>query len=243
MRLDQALVARGLARSRAQASDAVKRGLVMLSGRLCLKPSQKVGLKDKITLKEELSLYVSRGALKLAHALESFDLDVTGGVAIDLGASTGGFTDLLLQQGASKIYAIDVGTDQLDETLRADSRVISLEQLNAKDVRESHVPELVDLIVCDVSFISLTKALPASLARTNDTADLICLIKPQFEVGREGVGKGGIVRDETLHAHVIGEITAWVNQQEGWHVMGVCPSPITGPDGNKEFLLHGRKSS
>jgi len=186
--------------------------------------------------------WVSRGGIKLDHGLTHFGLDVTGAVALDVGSSTGGFTDVLLSRGAAKVYAVDVGTNQLAWKLRQDPRVIVHEQTNARSLDASIVPEPVDIIVCDASFISLAKVLeaPLRLAKPGG-AKLVALIKPQFEAGREEVGKGGVVRDPAVHERVCTEAKAWVESQ-GWNVLGVTPSPITGPEGNVEFLLGAAKN-
>jgi 23S rRNA (cytidine1920-2'-O)/16S rRNA (cytidine1409-2'-O)-methyltransferase len=184
--------------------------------------------------------WVSRGGVKLAHGLEHFGFDVSGAVGLDVGSSTGGFTDVLLSRGAAKVYAVDVGTNQLAWKLRQDPRVVVLEQTNARYLSAEQVPEPVDIVVCDASFISLAKVLEAPLKLAKAGAKLVALIKPQFEAGREEVGKGGVVRDAAVHERVCAEVTSWVESQ-GWTVLGVTPSPITGPEGNVEFLLGGLK--
>ena len=180
--------------------------------------------------------WVSRGGIKLEHGLTHFGLDVTGAVAMDVGSSTGGFTDVLLSRGAARVYAVDVGTNQLAWKLRQDPRVVVLEQTNARYLTTEHVPELVDIVVCDASFISLGKVLEAPLRRAKPGGKLVALVKPQFEAGREEVGKGGVVRDPAVHERVCGEAGEWVVSQ-GWQVLGLTESPITGPEGNVEFLL------
>ena len=185
--------------------------------------------------------WVSRGGIKLDHGLAHFGVDVTGAVALDVGSSTGGFTDVLLSRGAAKVYAVDVGTNQLAWKLRQDDRVIVHEQTNARTLDASIVPEPVDIVVCDASFISLAKVLEAPLNLAKPGAKLIALIKPQFEAGREEVGKGGVVRDPAVHDRVCTEAKGWVEAQ-GWTVLGVTPSPITGPEGNVEFLLGAEKN-
>jgi len=185
--------------------------------------------------------WVSRGGIKLDHGLNHFGFDVTGAVVLDVGSSTGGFTDVLLSRGAAKVYAVDVGTNQLAWKLRQDPRVVVHEQTNARTLDGSIVPEAVDFIVCDASFISLAKVLEAPLKLAKAGARLVALIKPQFEAGREEVGKGGVVRDPAVHDRVCIEAKGWVERQ-GWTVLGVTPSPITGPEGNVEFLLGAVKN-
>ena len=185
--------------------------------------------------------WVSRGGVKLDHALAHFGLDVTGLVALDVGSSTGGFTDVLLSRGAAKVYAVDVGTNQLAWKLRQDPRVIVHEQTNARNLDATIIPEPIDIIVCDASFISLAKVLEAPLKLAKTGAKLIALIKPQFEAGREEVGKGGVVRDPAVHDRVCAATQSWVESQ-GWTVLGITTSPITGPEGNVEFLLGAEKT-
>ena len=185
--------------------------------------------------------WVSRGGIKLDHGLGHFGFDVSGAVALDVGSSTGGFTDVLLSRGASKVYAVDVGTNQLAWKLRQDPRVVVHEQTNARSLTAEQVPEPVDVVVCDASFISLAKVLEAPLKLAKSAAKLVALVKPQFEAGREEVGKGGVVRDPAIHERVCTEAKVWVESQ-GWSVLGVTPSPITGPEGNIEFLLGAVKN-
>jgi 23S rRNA (cytidine1920-2'-O)/16S rRNA (cytidine1409-2'-O)-methyltransferase len=185
--------------------------------------------------------WVSRGGIKLDHGLADFGFDVTGAVALDVGSSTGGFTDVLLSRGAARVYAVDVGTNQLAWKLRRDPRVILHEQTNARNLTDRIIPEPVDIITCDASFISLAKVLPAALALAKPEAKLIALVKPQFEAGREEVGKGGVVRDADVHERVCAKAKAWVESQ-GWTVLGITESPITGPEGNREFLLGAQKN-
>jgi len=180
--------------------------------------------------------WVSRGGIKLDHGLTYFRFDVTGAVALDVGSSTGGFTDVLLSRGASKVYAVDVGTNQLAWKLRQDPRVVVHEQTNARNLDANIIPEPVDIVVCDASFIGLSKVLEAPLKLAKRGAKLVALIKPQFEAGREEVGKGGVVRDPHVHLRVCADAQAWV-QSQGWSVVGTVESPITGPEGNVEFLL------
>ena len=184
--------------------------------------------------------WVSRGGIKLDHGLAHFDFDVTGLVALDVGSSTGGFTDVLLSHGAAKIYAVDVGTNQLAWKLRQDPRVVALEQTNARYLTSEQVPKSVDIVVCDASFISLAKVLKAPLKLAKPGAKLVALVKPQFEAGREEVGKGGVIRDEAVRRRVCEQAVEWVASQ-GWRVLGVTESPITGPEGNVEFLLGAEK--
>jgi 23S rRNA (cytidine1920-2'-O)/16S rRNA (cytidine1409-2'-O)-methyltransferase len=185
--------------------------------------------------------WVSRGGIKLDHGLTHFGFDVTGTVALDIGSSTGGFTDVLLSRGAAKVYAIDVGTNQLAWKLRQDPRVIVHEQTNARSLDAAIIPEPVDIVVCDASFIGLAKVLEAPLMLARPGAKLVALVKPQFEAGREEVGKGGVVRDPSVHERVCADARAWV-ESHGWTVLGVTPSPITGPEGNVEFLLGAVKN-
>ena len=184
--------------------------------------------------------WVSRGGIKLDHGLTHFGFDVAGAVALDVGSSTGGFTDVLLSRGAAKVYAVDVGTNQLAWKLRQDPRVVVLEQTNARILDAAMIPEMVNVVVCDASFIGLAKVLEAPLRLARAGARLVALVKPQFEAGRAEVGKGGVVRDPAVHERVCAEACAWVESQ-GWSVLGVTPSPITGPEGNVEFLLGAEK--
>jgi 23S rRNA (cytidine1920-2'-O)/16S rRNA (cytidine1409-2'-O)-methyltransferase len=181
---------------------------------------------------------VSRGGLKLAHAIEHFAIDVTGFTALDIGASTGGFTDVLLTRGAAKVHAVDVGRGQLAWKLQQDPHVLIHDATNARYLTRAEIPDPIDLVTCDASFIGLDKILPAPLALTAATARLVALIKPQFEAGAGRVGKGGVVRDPGIHREVCDRIAEWVDAQPGWHVVGITESPITGPAGNKEFLLY-----
>ena len=185
--------------------------------------------------------WVSRGGIKLAHGLDDFGFDVTGAVALDVGSSTGGFTDVLLSRGAAKVYAVDVGTNQLAWKLRQDERVVVLEQTNARHLTAEQVPEPIDVVTCDVSFISLSKVLESPLKFARLNAKLVVLVKPQFEAGREEVGKGGVVRDPIVHDRVCAAAAEWVGSQ-GWRVLGLTNSPITGPEGNVEFLLGAVKN-
>jgi len=238
-RLDVALVERGLAESRAAAQRLVMAGLVFSGERRLEKAGQGVAPEMPLEVRGQPHPYVSRGGLKLAKALDHFAIPVAGRVALDVGASTGGFTDCLLQRGAAKVYAVDVGTNQLAWKLRSDPRVVSMEKTNIRDVTRAEIPQPIDLIVCDASFIGLRTVLPAALALAAPGAHLAALIKPQFEVGKGRVGKGGIVREPELHDEVRATISAWLAEQPGWAVLGVTESPIEGAEGNKEFLIAG----
>lgn len=242
-RADQLLVERGLAESRARAQALILAGLVFQGERRVDKAGQPVPVDEPLTVKGQEHPWVSRGGLKLAHGLAHFALDAAGITAIDVGASTGGFTDVLLANGAAKVYAVDVGHGQLAWKLRQDPRVVVMERLNARALTAEHVPEPVGAVVCDASFIGLRTVLPAAMALAAPGAFLLALIKPQFEVGPARVGKGGVVRDPALHREVCDEMQAWLAAQPGWTVLGVEESPITGPEGNREFLLAGRRAS
>ncbi len=243
IRLDQALVERGLAESRAKAQAAIMAGLVFSGERKLDKPGHAVAADQPLELRGKPHPWVSRGGIKLKHALDHFGLDATGRVCLDIGASTGGFTDVLLQHGAAKVYAVDVGEGQLDWRLRNDPRVVVLEKTNARHLTAEQVPEAVDAVVCDASFIGLETVLPAPLALAKPGAFAVALIKPQFEVGRERVGKGGVVRDAALHDEVCARIRAWFEGLAGWRVLGLEPSPILGPEGNREFLIAAMRDS
>ena len=218
-------------------------GKVFAGERKLAKAGEPIADNQGLEVRGQDHPWVSRGGLKLAHALEAFGLDPTGLTCLDIGASTGGFTDVLLQAGAAKVYAIDVGHGQLAWKLRNDPRVVVLERTNARTLSAGQVPEMADLLVCDASFIGLEVLLPAPLALMKPVAALAVLIKPQFEVGKDRVGKGGVIRDPALHEEVCARIEAWVNAQPGWRVEGVVDSPITGPEGNKEFLLVARRGA
>jgi 23S rRNA (cytidine1920-2'-O)/16S rRNA (cytidine1409-2'-O)-methyltransferase len=242
LRLDQLMVERGLAESRAKAQALVLAGQVFSGDRRLDKPGHAVADDVEICVRAPGVPYVSRGGIKLAHGLDHFGIDPTGSVALDVGASTGGFTDVLLQRGAARVYAVDVGHGQLDWRLRNDPRVVVLERTNARHLTQKLVPEPVDLVVSDVSFISLELALPAALALARRGARLIALIKPQFEVGKGQVGKGGVVRDPALHDAVCARIARWLGGEQKWQVLGITLSPITGPKGNREFLIAARRT-
>lgn len=243
VRADVALVDRGLVESRSKAQALIMAGKVFAGERKLAKAGEAVAADQALEVRGQDHPWVSRGGLKLARALEVFRIDPAGAVCLDLGASTGGFTDVLLGAGAERVYAVDVGHGQLAWKLRNDLRVVVLERTNARNLTSAEVPEPVDLLVCDASFIGLEVILPAPLALAKPSASLVVLIKPQFEVGRENVGKGGVVRDPALHDQVCRRIETWMNAQPGWCVDGICESPITGPEGNKEFLLAAFKSS
>lgn len=239
IRADQLLVDAGLAESKARAQALILAGLVYLGDRKIEKAGQQVPADAELDVRGRDHPWVSRGGIKLAHALETFDIDVTGFVAIDVGSSTGGFTDVLLTKGAARVYAVDSGTNQLAWKLRSDDRVIVHEQTSARILTQAHIPEPIDIIVCDASFISLAKVLEKPIDFARPGAHLVALIKPQFEARREEVGKNGVVRDPVVHERVCAEVQDWVVAQ-GWTVAGLTPSPITGPQGNIEFLLYAR---
>jgi 23S rRNA (cytidine1920-2'-O)/16S rRNA (cytidine1409-2'-O)-methyltransferase len=240
-RLDQALVDRGLAESRTKAQALILAGLVFSNERRLDKAGASVAADQPIEVRGADHPWVSRGGIKLAHGLDHFAIDPAGLVVLDVGASTGGFTDVALARGAAKVYAVDVGHGQLAWKLRNDPRVVVLEKTNARHLTSAQVPDPVDLVVCDASFIGLETVLPAPLALTADGARLVALIKPQFEVGPARVGKGGVVRDPDLHEEVCARIAAWLPRQ-GWAVLGTTESPIRGPEGNKEFLIAAKRS-
>ena len=240
-RVDQLLVSRGLAESRSRAQALIMAGAVFSGERKIAKAGDMLAEDAPLEVRGRDHPWVSRGGIKLAHGLDQFGFDVTGTVALDVGSSTGGFTDVLLSRGAAKVYAVDVGTNQLAWKLRQDPRVVVHEQTNARYLDSSVIPEPVDIVVCDASFIGLAKVLEAPLRLAKPGAKLVALVKPQFEAGREEVGKGGVVRDEVVRNRVCEEAAAWVESQ-GWHVLGVTESPITGPEGNVEYLLGAKKS-
>ncbi len=243
LRLDLLLVERGLAASRAKAQALIMAGKVHGVDRRFDKAGQELPFDAEITVRGRDHPWVSRGGVKLAHGLDVFSIDPGGLTCLDVGASTGGFTDVLLQGGAARVYAVDVGHGQLAWTLRNDDRVVVLEQTNARYLTQAQIPDRIDLLVCDASFIGLRTVLPAAMALAAPGARLIALIKPQFEVGPDRVGKGGVVRQPELHTEVRAELTEWLAQQPGWSPQGTEPSPIKGPRGNVEFLLAGQKSN
>jgi 23S rRNA (cytidine1920-2'-O)/16S rRNA (cytidine1409-2'-O)-methyltransferase len=240
MRLDQLLTERGLVPSRSRARDLIKRGAVRAGGKVVTRPGIDVAEDAELAVEEAWSGYVSRGALKLTAALEAFGLCPRGRIALDIGASTGGFTQALLRDGATRVYAVDVGRDQLHVELRHDERVASLEETDARTLNRSLVPDPVGAITVDVSFISLTKVLPAAFALAAPGAWAVLLVKPQFEAGREAVGKGGIVRSEAARADALASVGRFVAAQPGWSIAGSMVSPITGQSGNVEYLLGAR---
>jgi 23S rRNA (cytidine1920-2'-O)/16S rRNA (cytidine1409-2'-O)-methyltransferase len=242
MRLDELLVVRGEFASRSRARDAIARGAVRVDGRPASKPGQAVGETASLEIDDPARLYVSRAALKLIAGLDQFKLDPTGVLALDIGASTGGFTQVLLERGAAHVVAVDVGHGQLDPSLLADARVTAIEGLNARDLTAADLgggrPAF---IVCDVSFISLKLALTPALALAASGAKGLFLVKPQFEAGREAIGKGGLLRDGALALRIAEDLTAWLDAQPGWRALGFSSSPIAGGEGNREFLLAGSK--
>lgn len=241
MRLDQYIVQNGLAPSRARAQEAIAAGLVRVNGAVATKASQKITDGAEVAVVGNVHPYVSRGGVKLEAALKAMEIDPAGKTCLDLGASRGGFTDVLLRNGAAKVYAVDVGHGQLHEKVAGDARVVNLEKTHAKDLSPALIPEPVEVIVCDVSFISLKKALPPALALAAPGAQLAALIKPQFEVGPEGVGRGGLVKDG-LAEEAAKDIERWMASQHSWRVIGLIESPIRGGDGNTEFLIGATKT-
>jgi 23S rRNA (cytidine1920-2'-O)/16S rRNA (cytidine1409-2'-O)-methyltransferase len=240
LRADQLLVSRGLAESRTRAQALIMAGAVFSGEKKLAKPGDMVAEDAPLEVRGKDHPWVSRGGIKLDHGLTHFGFEVAGAVALDVGSSTGGFTDVLLSRGAAKVYAVDVGTNQLAWKLRQDPRVMVHEQTNARNLDASIVPEPVGIVVCDASFIGLAKVLDAALKLARPGARLVALIKPQFEAGREEVGKGGVVRDPAVHERVCAEAREWISTQR-WTVIGITPSPITGPEGNVEFLLGAEK--
>ena len=236
IRLDLALEQRGLVPSRARARDAILRGTVTINGVAASKPHQLVGTADKLALSDPAANYVSRAALKLVAGLDAGGIDPAGKTCLDIGASTGGFSQVLMERGAARIYAVDVGHDQLHARLRGSSRVVSMEGVNARDLTPELIPGPIDLLVSDISFVSVTKVLAAPLALCTPDAEAVILFKPQFEVGRQNVGKGGIVTDEAAIAAALAEVIAFVEAQGFRHRLSV-PSPIAGGDGNVETVL------
>lgn len=240
-RADQALVDRGLVETKTKAQALIMAGVVFSGEQKIAKAGQPIADDKPLDVRGQDHPWVSRGGLKLAKGLSQFDVDPTGWVGLDVGASTGGFTDVLIQNGAAKVYAVDVGRGQLHWKLRTDDRVIVLEATNARHLTPEVIPEPVDIVVCDASFIGLEKVLPAAMGLVKPGAHLIALIKPQFQVGKGEVGKGGVVRDSELHQRVCREVDLWLTETMQWTVSGITESPITGPQGNIEFLIHATK--
>ena len=240
-RIDCLLVRRGLAESRTRAQALVMAGLVFAGEARIEKPGQRVADDAAIEVRGRDHPWVSRGGLKLDCALRRFAIDAAGKVALDLGASTGGFTQVLLARGASRVYAVDVGYGQLDWRLRRDERVIVLEKTNARTLDAATIPERPGIVVADLSFISLTLALPPALGMAAADAVLVALVKPQFEAGPDDVGRGGVVRDPKVHARVCASVEAWLADAMGWSVLGLTESPIAGARGNREFLIAARR--
>lgn len=239
-RVDQLLVERGLAESRARAQALVMAGLVFAGETKIDKPGHQLAEDAALDVRGRDHPWVSRGGIKLAHAIEHFGLDPAGAVAMDIGSSTGGFTDVLLTHGAAHVFCVDSGTNQLAWKLREDPRVTVLEQLSARLLTAEHINRPCNWVVCDASFISLAKVLEVPLGLAATPCQLVALIKPQFEVGREEVGKGGVVRDPALHQRVCEEVRGWI-EGLGWVVQGIVESPITGPQGNVEFLISANR--
>jgi len=229
-----------MAESRTRAQALIMAGAVFSGERKLAKPGDMLAEDAPLEVRGKDHPWVSRGGIKLDHGLTQFGFDPAGAVALDIGSSTGGFTDVLLSRGAFRVYAVDAGTNQLAWKLRQDPRVVVHEQTNARSLDNKLIPEPVDIVVCDASFISLAKVLEAPLKLAKPHAKLVALIKPQFEAGRDEVGKGGVVRDPAIHQKVCTGAKGWVESQ-GWTVLGITPSPITGPEGNVEFLLGAEK--
>jgi len=240
-RADVALVERGLVESRTKAQAVIMAGIVFSGETKILKAGQQIKAEQPLEVRGKDHDWVSRGGLKLEKGLKEFAVDPASYTAIDVGASTGGFTDVLLQNGAKHVFAVDVGRGQLAWKLRGDERVTVLEKTNARYLTEEQIPEQVDMVVCDASFISLRTVLPAAMGLVKPQGKLLALIKPQFEVGKDNIGKGGVVRDPILHQAVCADIEDWLNTMPGWRAKGITESPIKGPEGNIEFLIYGEK--
>jgi len=241
-RADQLLVDRGLAESRARAQALILAGLVFSGEKKIDKAGHPLPAEAPLEVRGKDHHWVSRGGIKLAHGLDHFGWDVTGAVGLDVGSSTGGFTDVLLQRGAARVYAVDVGTNQLAWKLRQDPRVIVHEQTNARHLTAEIIPEPIDIITCDASFIALAKVLDAALGFARPGGRLLALVKPQFEAERSEIGKGGVVRDPAVHERVVAAACAWL-EGRGWSVAGTTQSPITGPEGNVEFLVGAMRAA
>jgi 23S rRNA (cytidine1920-2'-O)/16S rRNA (cytidine1409-2'-O)-methyltransferase len=242
-RADQLLVERGLAESRAKAQALILAGLVSTAGRRIDKPGTALAEETPLAVAGPDHPWVSRGGVKLDFALAHFAIDVRGVIALDIGASTGGFTDVMLGRGATRVHAVDVGRGQLAWKLRQDPRVVVHEATNARYLTRAEIAEPIDLMTCDASFIGLATLLPAPLALAAERAALVALIKPQFEAGAQAVGKGGVVRDPAVHQAVCQRVAAWLGTQPGWSVVGIVESPIQGPAGNREFLIYARRGA
>jgi 23S rRNA (cytidine1920-2'-O)/16S rRNA (cytidine1409-2'-O)-methyltransferase len=242
IRLDEALVVRGLYPSRSRARDAILRGAVAVNGTTAAKPGQPIGKSDTLSLADPAQRYVSRAALKLSAGLDHFGLSVDGLEALDIGSSTGGFVQVLLERGAAHVTGIEVGHGQLHKSLGADMRVTNLEGLNARNLTSDHLPgRHIQVVTSDVSFISLKLALPPALNMAEPRAHCLLLVKPQFEAGREAIGRGGLLKDAKDGERIADELAQWLDAQPGWRSLGHCPSPIEGGDGNREYLLAGVK--
>lgn len=241
IRADVLLVDRGLVESRAKAQALIMAGAVMFGESKVQKAGQPLPEDANLRVITKEHPWVSRGGMKLDKGLSHFNLDITGFAVLDVGASTGGFTDVSLHNGAEKVYAVDVGHGQIAWKLRTDERVVVLEKQNARYLDAEIIPDPIDLLVCDASFISLKTVLPAGMALVKEGGWMIALIKPQFEVGRENVGKKGVVRDPELHQAVCDDIETWLDGQDDWQVLGIIESPIKGPEGNIEFLIGAQK--
>ncbi|MGE3334945.1 MAG: TlyA family RNA methyltransferase [Rhodospirillaceae bacterium] len=242
IRLDQLLVDRGLVESRTKAQAVIMAGLVYLGEQKLTSAGAKFDGETAITLRGQPHPWVSRGGLKLEHGLKHFGFEAKDRICVDVGSSTGGFTDVLLTNGAAKVYAVDVGYGQLAHKLRIDPRVVVMERTNARTLDAAQIPDPIGAVVCDASFIGLRTVLPAAMALTAPGAWMIALIKPQFEVGKDRVGKKGVVRDPALHEEVCATISGWLAEQTAWSVVGIEKSPITGPEGNVEFLIGARRT-
>ena len=242
IRLDELLVARGLFPSRSRARDAILRGTVTVAGRVATKAGEPVRPDAEPAVADPARTYVSRAALKLIAALDHFALDPAGAEALDIGASTGGFTQILLERGASHVTALDVGHGQLHRNIAADPRVTNMEGRNVRDLKKSDLGERIpDFLVSDVSFISLKLALPPALQLAAPGTRAVFLVKPQFEAGREAIGKGGLLRDRSEGERIANDLRGWLDRQPGWRALGLVSSPIEGGDGNREYLLAGMK--
>ena len=240
-RADILLVEQGLVESRARAQVEILAGQVFVGKDPVRKASQRLDENSELRMKARALPWVSRAALKLTHALDHFDLGLEGRCILDLGASTGGFSEVALKSGAAYVFAVDVGHGQLHASLKDQDRLTSMEGVNARNLMKSDFDRPVDVIVSDLSFISLRLALPPALEICEPGGILIALIKPQYEAGKDRVGRGGIVKDPSVHKEIVSDIEAWINGKKPWHVLGVTPSPITGSDGNQEFLIAAEK--